>query len=195
MTMNTTVKTLKDSLLTAALALCTALPAATALAAPVAKEAPAREAAKQPAKDESVYKEIFWEALMPPVDDAVVKKWEAGEMNREAVMDYMEVLGNTPVMKLDKSLVKIPGYLVPLNLNKDQMATELLLVPTLGACVHVPPPPPNQTIYIRYPRGIKVTEAGYTPYWVEGSLRVEKNTSEYTDTLYGLNVSTIIEYE
>ncbi|WP_281645959.1 DUF3299 domain-containing protein [Parendozoicomonas sp. Alg238-R29] len=143
----------------------------------------------------TIFEEISWEALMPPVDEAVVKKYEAGEMDREDVMDYMETLGNTPVKTLDKSQVKIPGFLVPLNLDKNQMATELLLVPTLGACVHTPPPPPNQTIYVRYDKGIKVTEAGYTPYWIEGTINVEKNTSQYTDTLYGLNVSTIVEYE
>nr|WP_283777696.1 DUF3299 domain-containing protein [Sansalvadorimonas sp. 2012CJ34-2] len=82
-----------------------------------------------------------------------------------------------------------------MNINKEQIATELLLVPTLGACIHVPPPPPNQTVYVRFEKGIKVTEAGYTPYWLEGTLKVEKNKSEYTETLYGMSVDAIEEYE
>ncbi len=103
-------------------------------------------------------------------------------------------LGKVPVESLDQSRVKIPGYLVPLNIGKDQTATELLLVPTLGACVHVPPPP-NQTIFIRYDKGIKVTEAGYTPYWLEGVIKVESNTSEYTDMVYAMTVDSIKEFE
>ena len=80
---------------------------------------------------------------------------------------------------------------------RDSQATDapVTLVPTMGACVHVPPPPPNQTIFVRYDKGIKVTEAGYTPYWLEGVIRVENNTSEYTDVVYAITVESIKEFE
>ena len=140
-------------------------------------------------------KEISWEALMPPVDPVMLEKHNAGQLTPEQVNDYIEKLGKTPGKELDKMVVRIPGFLVPLNMDKNQTATELLLVPTLGACIHVPPPPPNQTVYVRFNQGIKVTEAGYTPYWLEGMLKVEKKTSQYTDTLYSMTVETIEEYK
>ncbi|MTI15352.1 DUF3299 domain-containing protein [Sansalvadorimonas verongulae] len=180
--MHNTVKKVKTSLLTLVFAFIST--------ATLAANAPAKATGKV-----TIYEEITWERLMPPVDEGMVKKWEDGKLSREDVMDYMEVLGNTPVMKMDKTQVKIPGFLVPLNMDKNQVATELLLVPTMGSCIHVPPPPPNQTIYVHYPKGMKVTEAGYTPYWLEGTLKVEKNTSDYTDTLYGFSVTNIVEYE
>jgi hypothetical protein len=37
-----------------------------------------------------------------------------------------------------------PGYMVPLEDNLREV-TEFLLVPCPGACIHVPPPPPNQS--------------------------------------------------
>ncbi len=140
-------------------------------------------------------REITWDDLMPPVDEEIVRKYEAGKISQVEAIDYIVKLGKVPVESLDQSRVKIPGYLVPLNIGKDQTATELLLVPTLGACVHVPPPPPNQTIFIRYDKGIKVTEAGYTPYWLEGVIKVESNTSEYTDVVYAMTVNSIKEFE
>ncbi len=157
----------------------------------------AKESSKEKAKetDKSSFKEITWQKLMPPVDENMVKKWDAGELSQKDANAYVTELGNTPVKAMDKSPIKIPGFLVPLNIDKNQMATELLLVPTAGSCVHTPPPPPNQTIFVRYPKGIKVTEAGYIPYWIEGTLQVEKNTSVYTDTLYGIDVANIKEYE
>ncbi|CAM3665123.1 DUF3299 domain-containing protein [Parendozoicomonas haliclonae] len=177
-------KALMASTLTAALLL-----PATQLQATTATD-------KVPAKEQKAegLRELDWSELSPPVDEKVVKEFEEGKITYADAMRYMSKLGNTPVQALDKNKVRIPGYLVPLNMDKNQMATELLLVPTLGACVHVPPPPPNQTIFIRFDKGIKVTEAGYTPYWLEGTLKVENNTSEYTDTLYGMTADAITEY-
>ena len=140
-------------------------------------------------------KELSWGDLMPPIDDNIVNQYHEGKLSREQATEYAKSLGETPVKSLHNQRVEIPGYLVPLSMDKHQKAKELLLVPTLGACIHVPPPPPNQTIYVRYDQGIKVTEAGYTPYILKGTLQVEKHSSEYTDTLYALEVESIEEWE
>lgn len=140
-------------------------------------------------------KEIMWDELMPPPDQKVIDRYQAGKMERAEVMAYLDKLGVTPVDQMDKQYVRIPGYLVPLNMDKNQKATELLLVPTMGACVHTPPPPPNQTIFVRYEKGIEVTEAGYTPYWLVGTISVERNDSQYTETLYAMKVESVEEYK
>lgn len=45
--------------------------------------------------------------------------------------------------------VKIPGFAVPLEGDDGfDRIKEFLLVPTYGACIHVPPPPPNQVIHV-----------------------------------------------
>jgi hypothetical protein len=49
--------------------------------------------------------------------------------------------------KLDGKTVKIPGYIVPLD-HIGFGVVEFMLVPFIGACIHVPPPPPNQLIYV-----------------------------------------------
>ena len=175
------------------LALLPAVWVSQSIAAPVEnKQQPSAEVKKQGANKE--VREFDWGDLMPAPDPKVVEAYQTGKMDRDAVIDYLEALGNTTVPEVDKIYGKMPGFLVPLNLDKNQKATELLLVPTMGACIHVPPPPPNQTIYIKYDKGISVTEAGYTPYWITGTLIVEKNTSEYTDTLYSFKVESIEEY-
>ncbi|WP_062270036.1 DUF3299 domain-containing protein [Endozoicomonas arenosclerae] len=179
------MKTGKSLVLTALLAV---MPVVAVQAKPVEKPAE-KPAAKVEAK------EITWDELMPAPDQKVIDRYQAGKMERADVIAYLDKLGQTPVEKLDKRTVRIPGYLVPLNLDKDQKATELLLVPTMGACVHVPPPPPNQTIYVKYKDGIKVEEAGYTPYWLVGALHVETNQSEYTETLYAMTVDTLEVYK
>ena len=56
---------------------------------------------------------------------------------------------------LDKTEVSISGYLLPLN-YVDEKTTEFLLVPWVGACIHTPPPPKNQIVYLKSEKGYNV---------------------------------------
>ncbi|WP_263078186.1 DUF3299 domain-containing protein [Endozoicomonas sp. Mp262] len=154
-----------------------------------------KPAPPSPKDKQSAIKEISWDNLMPPPDQKVVDRYQAGNMEYDEVIAYLDKLGQQTVTEMNNVYGKLPGYLVPLNMDKSQIATELLLVPTLGACIHVPPPPPNQIVYISYKQGIKVTEAGFTPYWIYGTLAVEKKTSEFSEVLYSMQVDKIIEYQ
>ena len=89
------------------------------------------------------------------------------EYRRAATATRPDVLGQD---------VKLPGYLLPLNIQ-DGSVTEFLLVPTVGACIHGPTPNPNQMVYVRFKKGFK--EAGlFNPVWVRGELVAEERTEE-----------------
>ena len=69
----------------------------------------------------------------------------------------MPQLGSYDVVdELDKQHVRIPGYVVPLEFEPGRRHKEFLFVPYTGACIHYPPPPPNQIIYVRADPGVKV---------------------------------------
>ena len=59
------------------------------------------------------------------------------------------------VKELDGKRVRIGGYVVPLDFEATNVK-EFLLVPFVGACIHVPPPPPNQIIYVKSAKGFDV---------------------------------------
>ena len=100
-----------------------------------------------------------------------------------------------PVVKeLDGVQVKLPGYIVPLNMGEDGRVTEFLLVPYFGACIHVPPPPSNQIVHASSELGVKVDEL-YQPFWIEGPLKVEHATSELADAGYRMEAQKIYLYE
>jgi len=63
-------------------------------------------------------------------------------------------------------------------------------VPYPGSCIHVPPPPPNQLVLVRYPKGLKITDI-YTPLWVIGTLKVEKVSNDLADAAYALDASKV----
>lgn len=82
------------------------------------------------------------------------------------------------VHELAGRIVKIPGYLLPLDYSAERV-TEFLLVPWVGACIHTPPPPKNQIVYVRLAKGYAYTSI-YEPLWVSGEI----TTGDRTTKLY-----------
>jgi len=73
--------------------------------------------------------------------------------------------------------VRIAGFLVPLE-DEASLVSEFLLVPYFGACIHLPPPPPNQMIYVKMVGGpVRVNLA--IPMIIEGELTVATVNSPY----------------
>ena len=77
---------------------------------------------------------------------------------------------------LDGKPVRIPGYLLPLEFDGDQV-TEFLLVPYVGACIHTPPPPPNQIVHVKTEEAYTLEGGLYTPVWVNGLMKTEQSQS------------------
>lgn len=100
-----------------------------------------------------------------------------------------------PVVKaLDGQLIKLPGYIVPLDVTEEGRVTEFLLVPYYGACIHVPPPPPNQIVHVKTELGVMMDNL-YQPFWIEGPLRVENTSTDLAEAGYQMDASKIYPYE
>jgi hypothetical protein len=69
---------------------------------------------------------------------------------------------------LDGQTIRIPGYLLPLEFSGKRV-TEFLLVPWVGACIHTPPPPPNQIVYVKTAKPFEMSGV-FQPIWVTGQL-------------------------
>ena len=79
---------------------------------------------------------------------------------------------------LDGTTVRIAGYLLPLEFA-DEGVTDFLLVPYVGACIHVPPPPPNQIVFVRLDEKFRVVDL-FTPVWVSGNLKTKASSKALT---------------
>lgn len=97
-------------------------------------------------------------------------------------MDYISHKASKELESLDQKKVKIPGFVVPLEDNM-QTVEEFLLVPTPQACIHVPPPPPNQMVYVKMKRP-ETLPVG--PVWVHGTLNLVTKNSMYGDASFEL---------
>jgi hypothetical protein len=92
------------------------------------------------------------------------------------------------VAAMDGRTVRLGGYPVPLESDAQGRATTFFLVPYPGACIHVPPPPPNQIVLVRYPKGIRLDDI-YAPLFVDGTLKVEKVSNDLADAAYALDAA------
>jgi hypothetical protein len=142
----------------------------------------------------STARQIEWDDLIPP-----------GIPYSEIVgTDYIDEASDTWVPKydenarkfneeLDGAYIRMPGYILPLEMDA-QGVSEFILVPYVGACIHVPPPPPNQLVLTR-------TKAPWTgdqlwaPVWVTGTLQIAQLTTEIAEVGYLLSSDYIEAYE
>lgn len=90
---------------------------------------------------------------------------------------------------LDGKRVHIGGYVVPLDFDATNVK-EFLLVPFVGACIHVPPPPANQIIYVKAAKGFDV-KGSFDPVWVTGTLKVLPAFTELADAGYSLDAEEV----
>lgn len=94
------------------------------------------------------------------------------------------------VAAFDGKQIRLGGYPVPLETDAEGRSTLFFLVPYPGACIHVPPPPPNQLVLVRYPKGIELEDI-YAPLWVSGTLKVEPVSNELADAAYALDAGQV----
>lgn len=160
---------------------------------------------------------IMWEDLMPEgSEEQLMQEYEQfyamleqryaantttladadpyGAIAEGSDLDFMPQLGTfDTVTELDGEYVRIPGYVVPFDFNSKFRQREFLFVPYMGACIHTPPPPPNQIIFIRADPPVRVKDI-WAPYWIEGTLKSEKVENDLGDAAYALKMSSIEPY-
>ena len=144
---------------------------------------------------------LDWESLVPPgFEEAIIAtEQELGQLEdedprAEALMAKLrEEWAKAPVVDaLDNSLVKLPGFVVPLE-GDGQQVRQFLLVPYYGACIHEPPPPANQTVLVDAPNDTRIRGA-FETVWIYGRLRVERADTPMATAGYRIQAQKITPY-
>ena len=175
-----------------------------------ADTAPAQAASNQ---DLASYQDIEWPDLMPKEDlDALMNPPDyldeiadgseedtlpdSLKMQPEDADDpYQRALVSTRVIaEFDKRKVRLPGFIVPLDFDDHQVITSFLLVPFFGACIHYPPPPPNQIIFATYEPGLTLDDLS-DAFFIEGTIFTELKEHDLATSAYSITVDRILPYE
>ena len=107
---------------------------------------------------------------------------------------YQEALNSSRIVpSMDGVAIRIPGFIVPLEFDDEQNLTQFFLVPWFGACIHLPPPPPNQIILVNSDQGIS-NESLYTPFWISGILNTSLIENDLATAAYVMEMHAIEVY-
>ncbi len=159
------------------------------------------------------YKTIEWtdlipekdlQALMNPPDyiDDIEDGSEADKMTGQSLSidpntqdPYQQALVSRDVISsMHGQLIRLPGFVVPLAFGDDDFeVTEFFFVPFFGACIHMPPPPPNQIIFVKYPKSLRLTSL-HDAFWVTGKLQTRLTENETATSAYSLELHDIKPY-
>lgn len=120
-------------------------------------------------------RELVWQELIPP-------GWQASQPDLSRFFhDPSEPAApqdrSAPIVTaLHDTPVSIRGFVVPLEWEEDAIS-EFLFVPWFGACLHYPPPPPNQVIRVHMDRSLPEVEM-FHPQILSGRLLAERSDSD-----------------
>ena len=148
-------------------------------------------------------RELEWDALIPEDwrPDVLMDQYNADEISdddprAQQLLDKLRALWNeAPVVPaLEGQRVKLPGFVVPLEMDAKKI-DQFLLVPYYGACIHVPPPPANQTVHVVTGESEAFEGQLFDTVWVTGTMRVERLSSDLADAGYRLENASVAPYE
>lgn len=164
--------------------------------------------AQQAARDEELaargVTEIGWEELMPEGEEERIAEMYQAQMARlysgggiaeGSAADQAIQIGTFNVVEdMDGMKVRLPGYTVPFDYGSEAQISEFLLVPYYGACLHAPPPPPNQTVFVKTEDKIKLRDLSQA-VWIEGTLRTARQDTDLADAAYTIEMTGWEIYE
>lgn len=120
---------------------------------------------------------------------------EDGTAEAERLMREFVTAGKSaPVVPdLDGQRVRLPGFVVPLDHDGTKVSS-FLLVPYFGACIHVPPPPANQIVYVQTADAYPMKEL-FDPVWVTGTITTRAHLNDVGDAGYTLQAEKVEAYQ
>ncbi len=138
-------------------------------------------------------REITWDDLIPPglPYSEIIGEGEMDEQN-----DNWRPIFDSNATKLnpllDDAYIRMPGYIIPIDISTDGV-TSFVLVPYVGACLHTPPPPPNQLVFVTAKTPWPSDDL-WEAVWVTGQMQHQLQSTEVAETGYALTADKMETY-
>ena len=130
--------------------------------------------------------ENAWDKLIPPgTYDFVPKDFEYELLFNPNFQSQLDAAGKKLDPSLEGQTIELAGFMVPIEVKNSEV-TQFLLVPEAGQCIHVPPPPLNQTLLVDTTGTPTKLRDLYEPVIVSGRLSVGTQSFEIADSGYSL---------
>ena len=137
--------------------------------------------------------DLEWTDLVP-ADDATARNPLRGLMpHDEAGPAASQPVSSGVKTDWNGQIVRMSGFVVPIDYSGTGV-TSFLLVPYVGACVHVPPPPANQLVLVSTETPYE-SKGLFEPVTVTGMFGTASVATQLADVGYALSADAIEPYE
>lgn len=133
--------------------------------------------------------DLNWADLLPE-DEIAIPNIMRGVIEHDDVPLYSQQPSSNGVRTdWNGKTVRLPGFIVPIDYSGTGV-TSFILVPFVGACVHVPPPPANQLVFVTTQTPYE-TEGLFEPVSVVGIFGVSSLSTQLAEIGYALSANRI----
>lgn len=136
---------------------------------------------------------LQWSDLMPR-DGTQLPPTLQGMVNHDAgSMISQQPQSSGVVTEYNGKTVSLPGFVVPLDYDGSAL-TVFMLVPYVGACVHVPPPPANQLVLVTTEKPYDY-DGLFEAVTVTGMFGTAATSTQLAEVGYALSADRIEPYQ
>ena len=93
------------------------------------------------------YIDLEWADLLPEGQSAIPLAFQGLIEHGKLPLSSQQPESSGVRTDWNGQIVRLPGFIVPIEYSGTGV-TAFILVPFVGACVHVPPPPANQLVFV-----------------------------------------------
>ncbi|MBV0913852.1 DUF3299 domain-containing protein [Anianabacter salinae] len=136
--------------------------------------------------------DLEWRDLLPEGQSSLPPQLQGLVPHDETDMASSQAVSTGVRTDWNGRTVRLSGFIIPLD-QKGTGVTAFMLVPYVGACIHVPPPPANQLILV-------TTEDPYEsgglfdPVTVTGMFGTASMSTQLAEVGYALSADRIVAY-
>ncbi|WP_108814140.1 DUF3299 domain-containing protein [Loktanella sp. Alg231-35] len=138
------------------------------------------------------YVDLNWDDLLPENETAIPNVLQGLIDHEDAPLVSQQPASSGVRADWNGQIVRLPGFVVPIDYSGTGV-TAFILVPYVGACVHVPPPPANQLVFVTTPEPYE-NEGLFEAVNVIGMFGVSSLYTELGDIGYALSADRIEPY-
>ncbi|MBU2978139.1 DUF3299 domain-containing protein [Alteromonas sp. C1M14] len=148
---------------------------------------------------------IGWSELLPDEEYAVFQKYQSKKdiPLHEQVFTALQASFDERYQSMQHSMQTVPemnnlsvqlsGFVVPVDTNDEREVLSFFLVPYFGACIHFPPPSPNQMVYVRTPGGLQIDDIE-NPVSVTGILKTSMFEDPMGSSAYLMDAVAVVPF-
>lgn len=136
--------------------------------------------------------DLDWDDLIPIGQDQLPSALQGLLPHDESAMASRQPASTGVRTDWNGQTVRLSGFIIPLD-YKGTGITAFILVPYVGACIHVPPPPANQLVLVTTERPYD-TNGLFEPVTVTGMFGTASTSTRLAEIGYALSADRVAPY-